>query len=60
MESEFTTQLRKLWEDIETVCGGGGRPERMSDAVYNECMHWKRAFPNPDLHRFSRYLFNHI
>lgn len=55
MESEFTSQLKKLWEDIESVCGGESRPDTMSDAVYDECLQWRRAFPNPDLHRFVKY-----
>lgn len=54
MESEFTSQLMKLWEDIETVCRGGSKPEKMTNTVYSECMQWRKAFPNPDLHRFSR------
>ncbi|CAL8126678.1 unnamed protein product [Orchesella dallaii] len=51
MESEFTSQLRKLWDDIEMVCRGGSRPKEMSDAVHDECLQWRRAFPNLDLHR---------
>ncbi|ODN01027.1 hypothetical protein Ocin01_05643 [Orchesella cincta] len=54
MESGFTTQLRKLWDDIEMVCRGGSRPKEMSDAVHDECLQWRRAFPNSELHRFSR------
>ncbi|ODN01026.1 hypothetical protein Ocin01_05642 [Orchesella cincta] len=37
MESDFTTQLRKLWDDIEMVCRGGSRPKEMSDAVHDDC-----------------------
>ncbi|ODN00911.1 hypothetical protein Ocin01_05782 [Orchesella cincta] len=29
MESGFTTQLRKLWDDIEMVCRGGSRPKEI-------------------------------